>query len=385
MPFTGKATYSAGSTLPELAEDVSDLVSLASPWETPLLDALGDGRTPARSTVHEWIEDSLLPNTDRVNDSTYTNATTDTTFTVLTGSRFRIGDLIRVANTSNEVMLVTGVSGNDLTVVRGYGGATASALANLQAITILGNAAIEGDDAANPRFTSRTRVVNYSQIFAATVEVSGTQLAARTVGVPNELEYQKNLRLRELMRDLENCVINGRAAGTNPEGTASVRRTLRGILSYATTNRFSPATAGFPSETTLTETQLNLALRELWRNSSGRADLIVVGGPEKRAINAFSASSRRFEMPDTRFRQLVNVYESDFGVCGIVLSRNVPPGTVLLLDSSRIEVMPLASRSFAYSPLARTGDRESGQVVGEYTLEFRNEAAHGVITGLAGT
>ena len=28
MAFTGKATYSAGTTLPELAEDVSDLIGI---------------------------------------------------------------------------------------------------------------------------------------------------------------------------------------------------------------------------------------------------------------------------------------------------------------------------------------------------------------------
>jgi hypothetical protein len=57
---------------------------------------------------------------------------------------------------------------------------------------------------------------------------------------------------------------------------------------------------------------------------------------------------------------------------------------VLLLDTSRIEVMPLAGRSFQYKPLGATGDRESGQVIGEYTLELRNENAHGMITGLTG-
>src|SRR5207237_3258625 len=109
MSFTGKATYTAGATLPELAEDVSDLVALASPYETPLLDARGDPARAARSTVHEWLEDALLPNTDAVNDSTYTNATTDTTFVVDHSSRFQIGDQIRLEG-SAEVMLVTGVN-----------------------------------------------------------------------------------------------------------------------------------------------------------------------------------------------------------------------------------------------------------------------------------
>ena len=62
-----------------------------------------------------------------------------------------------------------------------------------------------------------------------------------------------------------------------------------------------------------------------------------------------------------------------------MLSRWVPAGAVLLLDSSRIDVLPLAGRSFQYKPLAVTGDSQSGQVLGEYTLEFRNESAHGLL------
>src|SRR5205823_7743412 len=108
MSFTGKATYSAGSTLPEVAEDVSDLVAIASPHETPLLDALGDAVRPARSTLHEWLEDALLPNTDRVDDSSFVSDTVDTTFGVDTASRFRVGDQIRL-EARTEIMLVTAV------------------------------------------------------------------------------------------------------------------------------------------------------------------------------------------------------------------------------------------------------------------------------------
>lgn len=60
MSFTGKATYSAGAALPEIAEDVSDLIGIVSPHETPLLDHLGDPQRSATSTVHEWLEDALV-------------------------------------------------------------------------------------------------------------------------------------------------------------------------------------------------------------------------------------------------------------------------------------------------------------------------------------
>src|SRR5688500_5990377 len=180
IPFTGKATYSSGAGLPELAEDVSDLVGLSSPHETPLLDALGDSARPARSTVHEWIEDSLLPNTDAVNDITYTNPLTDGTFGVDNVSLFRDDDQNQLGG-DGEVMLVTAVNSGagTISVTRSYAGTPAASLADNKIIRILGNASLEGDDAAAVRFTNRVRKANYTQIFTATVEVSGSELAVR--------------------------------------------------------------------------------------------------------------------------------------------------------------------------------------------------------------
>jgi len=148
------------------------------------------------------------------------------------------------------------------------------------------------------------------------------------------------------------------------------------------TNIFSPGVDSFPNDTDLTEAQLNLALRLVWQKASSRIDTIVVNGYQKRRINSFITSSRAYGAEDVAYRNLVSVYESDFGVCRVILCRHVPADTVLLLDSSRIDVFPLAGRSFHYKPLASTGDYESGEVIGEYTLEFRNENAHAAVTGL---
>lgn len=376
MPFTGKATYSAGATLPEVAEDVGDIVGIVSPYETPLLDHLGDPRREATSTIHEWLEDTLLPNTDAINDATFSDPAADTQFDVDNGSRFRVGDQVQVEG-SREVMLVTDVTSDTLTVVRGYGGTTPEDLADDQVLHILGNAALEGDDAPSVRFTGRSRHSNFTQIFTSTVEVSGSQLAARQIAVADELDYQKQERLRELVRDLENCVVNGVAAGSNPQGDASTRRTLRGIIPTLATNVTDAAGAG------LDEELLNTALRAIWERSNAKVDTIVVGGFQKRAVNAFLTAVRGYDATNTRYRDLVTSYESDFGLCKVVLSRWVPVDAALLLDSSRLEVLPLSGRSFHYKPLAETGDRSSGQVIGEYTLELRNENAHGLIHNLA--
>ena len=381
MAFTGKTTYSAGTTLPELAEDVSDLIGIVSPYETPLLDALGDPLRGATSTHHEWLEDELLPNKDAVNDITFTDPATDTDFVVDNGSRFRVGDQIQIEG-SEELILVTGISTNTLTVVRGYGGTTAENLADNQVINILGNAALEGDDKPSARFSNRTRGGNYTQIFAATVEVSGTDMAASQLGLADEMDYQKQERLRELIRDLENTVINGGQPASNPQGNSTVRRSMKGVIQHLSTNVIHDSDTGHPTNDVLDETAINFMLRKIWENSNGTVDLIVVNGFQKRKINNFATSSRSYGANDTTFTDMISIYESDFGVCRIVTSRWMPQDAVLFLDSSRINVLPLAGRSFHFKPLASSGDYECGELIGEYTVALKNEAAHGLIRDL---
>ena len=381
MAFTGKATYTAGTALPELAEDVSDVVGLVSPQETPLLDALGDPLREATSIRHEWLEDELLPNKDTINDATWSNPASDTTFDVDNGSRFRIGDQIQVEG-SEELMFVTAVSGDTLTVVRGYAGTTAESLADNAILNILGNAALEGGDRPNARFTTRVRCGNYTQIFTSAVEVSGSDMAASQIGLADEMDYQKQERLREMVRDLENTVINGGQPVADPQGSGTVRRTMKGIIQHLSTNLFHTGDSGFPSGSDLDEAKINYVLRKIWENSSGNVDLIVVGGFQKRKINAFCSDSRSYGANDTKFTDMVGIYESDFGVCRIVTTRYVPQDAVLFLDTSRISVLPLSGRSFHFKPLASSGDYECGELIGEYTLELKNEAAHGLIRAL---
>lgn len=390
MAFTGKATYSAGAQLPELVEDVSDIIGIVSPHETPLLDHLGDAKRAAMSTVHEWIEDALLPNSGQINQSSFNpSPQAASTITVDDASIFREGDLIRPGESGEVAMVVAVVSASDqIALVRGYGATTAATLTDDMKLTIIGNAALEGDVAPEARFTSRVRRSNFTQIFTAGIDVSGSMQASRAYGVADEVDYQKQERMRELLRDLENCVINGVAPTSDGQGSGTVRRSMNGILHSIQTNMFMPGMDAISDgdgagTDQLNEAVLNAALKAIWEQSSGNIDTIVVGGAQKRRINSFASGSRAYLPDDQVFSDMISVYESDFGVCRVIMSRWAPTDSVLLLDSSRISVMPMQGRSFQYKPLAATGDSISGQVLGEYTLEFKNENAHGVISGLA--
>ena len=67
-----------------------------------------------------------------------------------------------------------------------------------------------------------------------------SELAVNQIGVRDELAYQKNQRTRELLRDLENSIINGVTPTSNPIGSSSVRRTMRGLISSIATQPLFP-------------------------------------------------------------------------------------------------------------------------------------------------
>jgi hypothetical protein len=208
-------------------------------------------------------------------------------------------------------------------------------------------------------------------------------MAASQLGLADEMDYQKQERLREMIRDLENTVVNGGQPASNPEGSGMVRRSMKGTIQHLFTNVFHTGDSGFPSGTDLDETKVNYVLRKIWDSSNGNVDLIIVGGFQKRKINGFTSGSRSYAANDTTFTDMISIYESDFGICRIVTTRWMPQDAALFLDSSRVNVLPLAGRSFRFKPLASGGDYECGELIGEYTVELKNEAAHGLVRDLS--
>jgi hypothetical protein len=379
MPFNGLAVY---DNFTAIGEDVSDVVALLAPMETPLLDIIGASDRPAASVKHEWIEDTLNPTTDVFSTavaSTGRAAGDQVGLNVAHSSRFRIGDLIQMgAGTSRETLLVNSAfSANTIGCAGGYGGSTiVNSVGAGSVVEIIGNAALEGEDTDEDRTVTQSRVANYTQIFKAGIKLSGTALAASWTTTSNKLAEQKLARLRELLIQLEKSVLLGRTS-TNTIGSDVNRRTMAGIVASLSTN--------IQSWGTFTESGLSNMLQLAYNQGSRNIDVLVVPPETKRGMSAWNANRIHIvqNVPEGRaredwFRSLISVYESDFGVQQVVMNRWLANTQVkvLALDSSRIKVVPLAGRSFAYEELAKGGDYIRGQVVGEYTTEFRNENAH---------
>jgi len=263
-------------------------------------------------------------------------------------------------------MVISAISGNTITVNRAFGGTSASSLAAGAVLEVIADAALEGDDVQRDISGPRPRKFNYCQIFKKDVIVSGSQSAVTQLGgIEDEFTHQQAQRVAEALRDLEKAVVMGILSG-NTIGSATARRTMAGIRSIITTNAVSVGP-------TLTESWLGSTIQKAWDKGGVDCNLILAGVNHKRIIDSFNASRKLVDNAETRFTQLVTEYESTFGLFTVVLSRWMPPNETLILATGRIRVIPLQGRSFQFIETAKTGDSRKGFVVGEYTLELRNE------------
>jgi hypothetical protein len=370
MAFTGRATYSAFNTI---AEDVSDMVSIITPHETPLLDYLGDADRPVMQTKHEWLEDELAPNTI-VASSAVASASTDTVMGVAAGKAayLQVGTVLRQPVT-NEYFTISVIAGNSITLTRGFGGTVANSFAAGQNLEVISDAALEGDDVTQDSSTNRSRNSNFVQLIKKDIIVSGTQQAVALLGgIEDEFEYQKMKKLTEAVRDLEKVAIMGIASG-NTIGSGTARRTMAGIRSLITTNVRSVGPV-------LTESWLGTAIQDAWQQGGTDVDLILSGVAHKRIIDGLNATRIQVTNDDPRFRNRVSYYESTFGVMTVMLCRWLPASEALILSSRRIKVPPLATRSFMVKNVLSQGDSKKAMVLGEYTVELRNEAGMSRLT-----
>lgn len=368
--FTGLAVYSP-NIFDGMAEDVSSTVGIISPFETPLLNALGDPDDSAKNVLHEWMEDSLNPNSIIVTGAIGTNPASGTAEAgiAITGgeSQYLMPGTILLGPNSVEYLQVTAKSPTTIDVIRGYGGTTTATSLAGASFTVIAEAAQDGADVLTDVSRPRNRKFNYTQIFKKDIIVSGTNQAVKNLGgVGNEFDHQKVSRTREALRDLEKAVYLSILSG-NTIGTAALSRSFKGLYASLTTNQLTIGAA-------LTEPLLKSVIKSAWDNGATDVDLLTADAVWKDAIDGFNATRIRVTAEDPTVRNIVTSYESSYGIQKILPpSRWMLPSTVMALASRRIKVVPLTGRTFQFKGVSSTGDADKGMVLGEYTLEVRNE------------
>lgn len=152
--------------------DFASTMLQVNPTGTSLLLALTSGmaKESASDVAFNWFED--IHQSMR---SAFTAAATNvaTSVVVADGSLYVPQQVILVEQTG-EVLLVTGVSGNTLTVIRGIGGTTPTAITTAMFAQSIGNA--QSEASAMPTAVTQQGIarINYTQIFRNSWAVSGT-------------------------------------------------------------------------------------------------------------------------------------------------------------------------------------------------------------------
>jgi hypothetical protein len=139
---------------------------------------------------------------------------------------------------------------------------------------------------------------------------------------------------------------------------------------------------------TFTEALLQSVVKSVY-SAGGNPKVLMVNPAHKQLVSAFTGiAAQRFMAPSnapTTIISAADVYLSDFGAISIVPNRfmtstNSCDETAFVLDPDMAAIAYL--RPFQTNELAVTGDNESTQLLCEYTLEVKNQAAHGIIADI---
>jgi len=349
---------------------VEDAIWMISPFDVPLLGTYGMerravlGSEETSSVKNEWLEDELVPGADALNGTAVTAATY---ITVDNQNYFKTNDLIRI---DDEYLRVSGygTTANTLLTERSWGTPAAAQHADNATVLILGTLPAEGDDPVSGINFQRVSPYNITQIYQDEVEVTRTEEKAAKYGVQSEAAYQIAKRLKENAIKLERNII----LGTRNDDSSNNKRSMGGLDYFITT--------GVDSTTTTITYSALLDAQQAAFNRGGSVDYLLMGGTQKRKVSAFNASDVRFSVDENVRGSVVDYIDGDFGRVYLVLDRWVPTRFLFGIEAQYVNM--LWFDRFFVEALAKTGDRQQWELIGEVSMKVRNEEAHFKFTAL---
>ena len=257
------------------------------------------------------------------------------------------------------------------------------------------NEFLEGDDFAGTAANVTTRLNNILQISKKEPVVSGSNESYDAAGRGSEMEYQIVQKGRALKTDIEKSMFANKAKNA---GNASTARIAAGIPAWLTSNTDFDAGGADPtgdgsdtrtdSGTTraFAETQFTGVLESIF-DSGGNPDQCFLAASKKTTSNAFvgAATEKNIDVGTRTVINVVAVYESDFSTSGIAMipSRHVRSRDVIIVENQFLGFATAPGRNMVDEELGKTGDNTKHQLICEWTLEMRNEAAHGGVYDLS--
>ena len=201
----------------------------------------GSAQFQLTSKIHYWF--MKQPYSSKLIASAAANNTA-TSITVDKGAVVEPSSVIMNTKT-NEYMFVSAVSGNTLTVVRGFAESTAAAVTKNDELLYLGTAKKEGSLAPNPKYRRGVPRMNYSQIFRNGWGTTRTAEHIKFI-TGNKATENKEDAVSMHAQDIEMALLLGRKSLNQVDGS-EVLSTMDGLTSIVKNNTALAAAATLDS------------------------------------------------------------------------------------------------------------------------------------------
>ena len=358
---------------------ITDRIIMADPYDIAAITALGLDNaskfnfvnTPGRT--YSWLEDAYPVASGATNE---VNISTDTSVVSISlasgkGTLFHVGDVIQI---DTEYMWISAISTDELTVTRNYGTHITAALTHATTSTayIRYNARIEGDTSDESPWTEFTTNTNASTIMHKEVLITRDDILLPNYGVSDLKQYLITKNMDVLMEQLNKIPYHG----VRYVGTASIARSSGGFSDFITTNDTALSSA------TLLRSHIDNEFEQIYA-AGGKTDLILCGTWFQRKINdfyeGFVTTGRDEKVGGMIIKQLMHPITG--ALVRVVVDRHCQADTAYFIDTRYAGYITIDP--FFYEELAKTGDFEHGQTVGEYGFVCAAEKFHSFISGFS--
>lgn len=373
--------------------DVAPKIFYLEPDVAPVLTLLNklNKKKPCYSTKFTWFGSDTVYRWAQVDSTTVT--TTGTSIGVVDGTLFRIGDMVSVpkavdSSSAPELMRVTNVVTNTITVVRNIGGSGAATIPASAALTFAGSAFEEGAAFPNMKSSIPTEYTGYTQIFRTPIKLTNTSMATRTYG-DDELKRLQFEKAREHKIDMNRAFLWGRPS-EDTSGTTPFR-TTDGLFNKITSNVTN-------ANGTLTPTTIENFARQAFRY--GGSQKILLASPIIiSAFNEFAKAHLNLQPSDKQYGisvskvvtghgewLLVRDWMLEDGVSG----QNGFGGNALSLELDQVTIRYLADNGINRDTKYLTdvvqdgGDFRADEYLTECGLQINQEKFHARLYNVSG-
>ncbi len=357
----------AGGSIPSglVIRDVPDFIPYVRRSDTPML-SLVPKRGEKDILKWEYGQGDLSPRADAINNGAgYTNVAAS--IVVDNGAYFQLWDQVRVPRTG-EVLLVTGISGNTLTVTRGWGSTNGAALVDNDPLKIMGPAVPEGVNAPDSPVTRGELFFTYPQILEYTWTLTHRARVTPNYEMKSDAYKEETKRkMKEAAEDLNDLLLNGiknegDGAGTNPSSMGGLREHT---AVYATDLAGTALDLGDILD------QANTVFLDV-----GMADMaktIMGNARAKRIFNSFFQPARRASMSDAKMKLTWDQVDTDYGTLKFVVNHLMDDGELIVWNPQDSGLYNYKGGNWSTGMYATQGWYDKGFLRGDFGAIFEGE------------